>query len=237
MKNKLREVIRFLVLWYHKVLFSSDYKRIVNLLEPNFFLLKKINLGKVGDGTYILPSNFINNNTTLISLGIADDTSFEEDFLHNFPNSIVYAFDPSINFLPKENNRIIFESKGVAGIFSSKKEYITLESILNKLPNKTTDIILKMDIEGWEWGIFEKTNLNKYNIPVIVIEFHFTTMNSFYEWLFFPYFFYIRYKTLKKVLNKYYIMHMHANNYGYTFFDNFTFPWLCEMTLIKKDSF
>ena len=32
-------------------------------------------------------------------------------------------------------------------------------------------------------------------------------------------------------------MHLHANNYGYTFFNNFTFPWLCEMTLIKKDSF
>jgi hypothetical protein len=237
MKNEIRKYCRFIILNFHKLFFFKDYLKIVNLLEPNFFKLDKITLGRPGDGTYILPSNFINHNNTLISLGIADDISFEEDFLKTYPNSNVLAYDPSINSLPVENIKISFESTGVAGKSSKRKKHITLESVISKIPNENSEIILKIDIEGWEWGIFENFDLTKYNISVIVIEFHFLTMNSILEWLFFPYFFFKRYKILKKILKKYYIMHMHANNYGYTLFNNFTFPWLCEMTLIKKDPF
>lgn len=94
-----------------------------------------------------------------------------------------------------------------------------------------------MDIEGWEWGIFDKINFDDYNIPIIVIEFHMMTLNSISQWLFFPYHFWKRLTILKKILKNYYSFHIHANNYGYTHFNNFTFPWLFEMTLVKKDLF
>jgi hypothetical protein len=237
MKDELRIVIRLIILRLHKLFFYYHYKKIVNLLEPNFFKLDKKTLGRPGDGTYILPVKLIENNPTLISLGIADDISFEEDFLKHYPGSKVLAFDPSIDALPSNSSQISFESKGIAGRYSTRKKHITLDSVINKLPNLNTDIILKIDIEGWEWNIFENFDFKNYKIPVIVIEFHFLSMNSIYEWLFFPFYFYKRYKILKKVLKKYFIMHLHANNYGYTSFKDFTFPWLCEMTLIKKEPF
>jgi hypothetical protein len=235
-KSRAREFVKKAIYFTHKKMFFYHYKKITELLVPNLFKIDKIRLGREGDGTYVLPKDLINNSNVLISLGIADDISFEEDFIRIYPETVVLAFDPSIRELPSSNEKIIFKSKGVAGKNSKSKSHITLDSIIveNKIEK---EIILKMDIEGWEWGVFNKVNLEKYNIPVIVIEFHFMTLNSFSEWILFPYHFYKRLTILKKIFKNYYIFHLHANNYGYTYFKYLTFPWLCEMTLIKKNLF
>jgi hypothetical protein len=236
MKKKLREFLQPIVYSLHKTLFYVHYKKVTELLVPNLFRIEKIKLGREGDGTYILPSGLINNDNVLLSLGIADDISFEEDFIKIYPNTTVLAFDPSIPQLPGHNEKIIFHCKGVAGRDFPKRNLITFDSIIreNKIEKQ---IIIKMDIEGWEWGIFDKLNFDDYNIPVIVIEFHMMTLNTKAEWILFPYYFWRRLTILKKILRNYYVFHLHANNHGYTYFKCFTFPWLFEMTLIKKELF
>jgi hypothetical protein len=176
-------------------------------------------MGREGDGCYVLPDNFIQNNTSLLSFGVADDISFEKAFLEKYPSSKVFTFDPSIDILPEQNKDIYFEGIGVAGRDNFNKKLFTIDSILNKYNiSFSNQTIIKMDIEGWEWGVFEKFDFKNKNIPLITIEFHFMSINSTKELIFFPFYFYKRYKTIQKVLDHFYIFHLHANNYRYVFF-------------------
>jgi hypothetical protein len=235
MKKFVRKTIIPIILNLHRKFFLLHYIKMVELLVPSIFNSKKVKLGRDGDGTYILPNKFIENNGILLSFGVADDTTFEEDFNLMFPNFEIFTFDPSINELPSKNINIHFDKIGVAGKTSIKNQFFTLEEIISqKNINLKEQIVLKMDIEGWEWGVFNNFEFHKYNIPLIVIEFHMMTINSLTELLFFPFVFYNRYKILNNILKHYYIYHQHANNYQYSFFKKFTFPWLIELTLVKK---
>jgi len=238
LKSKIRKSLSGCIYFFHRILFYTHYKKVTELLVPNLLKIDKITLGRKGDGTYILPNGLIDKDNVLLALGVADDISFEEDYLKIYPNTKIYAFDPSISELPGQNAHIIFQSKGVAGKTSERKKLITFDTIIRENNiEKDKQIVVKMDIEGWEWGIFDKLNLDDYNIPVIAIEFHMLTLNTISEWLIFPYHFWKRLTILRKIFKRYYIFHLHANNYGYTGFKSFYFPWLFEITLIKKELF
>lgn len=71
----------------------------------------KIRLGKDYDGGYILADINSINYSILISAGIKDDISFEEDFINKY-NSKVIAYDGTINKLPKLSN-IMFINKNI----------------------------------------------------------------------------------------------------------------------------
>jgi hypothetical protein len=235
MKKFVRTEIIPLIYRFHQLIFKKHYIKMVKLLVPNLFNSKKEKLGRDGDGTYILPISLLNDSGVLLSFGVADDTSFEEDFIEKYPNISIYTFDPSIDSLPSTNSKIHFDKIGVAGKKSSNGALLTFDQIIQqKNISKKEQIVIKMDIEGWEWGVFKGLNFEEYNIPVIVIEFHMMTINSISELLFFPIHFYNRLKTINRILDYYYILHEHANNYQYTFFKNFTFPWLIEVTLVRK---
>ena len=56
-----------------------------------------IRLGNKGDGGYVIPKKLIKETESLISLGISNDWSFEEDFKKKHPNLIIHAYDHSIS--------------------------------------------------------------------------------------------------------------------------------------------
>lgn len=67
---------------------------------PNFFTFKTANdlirVGKKNDGGYLVSRSDINMSDVLISLGIGEDWSFEED-LADIKNIEVFSYDASIN--------------------------------------------------------------------------------------------------------------------------------------------
>ena len=63
--------------------------------------LPKLRLGKDYDGGYVIVEITNVNYTTLLSGGILNDISFEEDFINKYPNVKTFAFDGTINNLPK----------------------------------------------------------------------------------------------------------------------------------------
>ena len=221
----------------HKFFFSHLYFSFVKSLEPNFFNTPKKVFGKPGDGSYVLPVDLISDNLVLLSFGVADDISFEEDFLKSFPNTLVYTFDPSISELPNSKYKINFDMVGVSGTNDIKRNLITFDKIVEGKNIISREIILKMDIEGWEWNVIFNTNFSKFDIPIIVAEFHVMTINTIHEFLFFPFHFYKRYKAFQKLKEDYYIFHLHANNYRYSFFKHFSFPWCFEITFVRKTIF
>ena len=117
----------------HGKFFTSQYKSLLELLQPQIINVEKLRLGKVGDGTYVLPTGIINNDCYLLSFGVADDISFETDFSELFQQSKIFAFDPSIDSMPATTASIHFESIGVSGQSFPKWKLYTLSDIIKKI--------------------------------------------------------------------------------------------------------
>jgi hypothetical protein len=227
MKQELRDFL----IKFHKTLFPSHYRKMLRILEPSVFGLEKEGFGKEGDGTYVLPIELIENSNqfTLLSFGISNDISFEIDFKKKFPLIDIYAFDPTIDYLPNHNVDINFQKIGLAGKADKTKSIFTLKEIFRKLDlDYKKKYILKIDIEGWEWGVLSDLDLKCFNIPIITIELHFFPLIGKKETLLLPYLFYKKYKILKKILGSFYLNHLHANNYQYLNFKSFRFPTYIE---------
>ena len=132
LKSYIRTKLQTIIHSLHKFFFPGRYKAVTELLVPDLLNIPKIRLGRVGDGTYILPEGLLKGKINLFGLGIADDISFEEDFIRLYPDTTVLAFDPSISELPSVNDKIKFESKGVAGTTSKTGNFISIPDIFKE---------------------------------------------------------------------------------------------------------
>lgn len=116
--------------------------------------LEKIRVGSAADGGYIQLNDFTNI-THAISLGISTDDNWDISLaLRGIP---VDQFDHSILEAPTNHRLLSFSRKRISVYRSA--ETATLEDIVAPyfrpgLP----DLILKMDIEGDEWDVLDKTS-------------------------------------------------------------------------------
>ena len=76
-----------MILLFKKIMIPNELK------PKNHFNL--VRLGKDNDGGYLICENSIKDSSCLVSFGISDDYSFEEDF-RNRNNNKVLAFDPTV---------------------------------------------------------------------------------------------------------------------------------------------
>jgi hypothetical protein len=236
----MKELLRQIILKCHKTFFKSHYLSLFKLIQPNFFGLKKIAFGRNGDGTYILPEELIKNEEKyiLLSFGISNDISFEKQFHEKFPLIKIYAFDPTINQLPEHTNAIRFFKMGLAGKTNKGLNLYSLNDIFDKLElDREKTYIMKIDIEGWEWNFLSNFESYRLNIPIITIELHFLPLCSKSETVFLPFMFYKKLKIFRKVLEQFYLFHVHANNYQYVDFKEKVFPTYLEVSLINKELF
>lgn len=217
---------------------------------PNFFSFKSANdlirIGKKNDGGYLVSQSDINMSDVLISLGISDDWSFEENFVAK-KNVEVFAYDASVNekfffknFILSLINvfnlkiaiywlRVFFSYKkffGQAqnhhilkfvGVNTDDNTYCTLSSILNDMKYK--NFFLKIDIEGSEYRMLDTLILKQDRISGLVIEFHDCDLHL---------------KSIKKFIQnfKLKLVHIHANNYAPIRLDD-GLPLVLELTFSK----
>ena len=80
----------------------------------------KLRLGKDYDGGYIIAEIPNISYITFLSGGIEIDISFEEAFINKYPSVNCFAFDGTINNLPKENSNINFIRKNIIKSISTK---------------------------------------------------------------------------------------------------------------------
>jgi hypothetical protein len=155
---------------------------------------EKKRLGKDYDGGYIIAVIPDVKYTTLIAGGIRDDISFEEDFINIYTVDNVYAFDGTIDNLPKENSKITFIKKNIG--YHNDNEYTNIHDIIDV----NESIFVKMDIEGYEipWvNSLSDEQMNKFE--QIVMEFHFPFSNHEID-------------VFDKINKNHYLIHFHANN-------------------------
>jgi hypothetical protein len=179
----------------------------------------KIRLGKDGDGGYVIADIPNAKYNILLSGGINDDTSFEEDFINKF-NTKVYAYDGTIDKLKKDNERIIFIKKNIGG---TNSDGITN---LHDIINSNSNIFVKMDIEGGEVEWLKNLSSEQINkFEQLVIEFHTPFTNEEND-------------IFDKINKTHHLIHYHGNNCGNTRTHlNNVMPNVFECTYVNKKYF
>lgn len=185
-----------------------------------------IRIGRETDGGYLVSEQDIMDTNVLISFGINDDWSFERDFLNLNKVKLISA-DGSVGldvFLKRFLKSIVF-FRGFLSlwtnykIYKSFKNFFFTENVVHfqkfvgydmdpnfygfdyffQAAGNSSNVFLKIDIEGSEYRILEKIIESQNQISGIVIEFHdFDLHHHLVE------------SFIKNV--KLHIIHIHANN-------------------------
>jgi hypothetical protein len=187
---------------------------LLTLYKPPF---EKIRVGKNNDGGYIICNIPSNSYDCLISAGISDDTSFEDEFLLKYNDIMCYGFDGTITKCPSLNKRFIFTQKNISTENTSKLEN------LHSLLSSHSKIFLKLDIEREEFAWFPSlTSDHMNNILQMTVEFHFpvTSMHA---------------DVFRKINKTHVLVHIHGNNCcGYVEHNGISAPNVFECTYLHK---
>ena len=127
----------------------------------------KQRIGKPNDGGYVIV-NLPGEYDLFISGGISNDISFEESFLTLFPEVTCYAFDGTVKSMPPTTKNINFVRKNLG---NANSESLT---DLHEYMKDSSDIFVKMDIEGHEFRVMPTIIESGYikKIKQLVIEIH-----------------------------------------------------------------
>lgn len=186
--------------------------------------VSKIRLGPRNDGGYVI-ADIDSLYDLLVSCGIADDVTFEKDFLAKYRNVCeAVAFDGSVSSLPEHVQCLEFVKKNVDCVNSEMTtDLVDVISIYD-------NVFLKMDIETHEFGwlqMIPQEVLRK--VKQLVIEFHYPFSDASMP---------VEEKvaTLAKLTDTHTLIHLHANNCcGTTIFRGVQVPNVFECAYVRND--
>ena len=165
---------------------------IYHLILPKAVVGKKrILLGEKSDGCYVLLDDF-ENIKIAYSFGISNNIQFDKALADK--GIEVYMYDHTINSLPYQNPKFHWKKLGICGIGQNYTNMKNLEELIKENGHiNEKNMILKMDIEQWEWesiiNLKEET-LNQFKY--IAIEYHFKDNSKYNEE-------YLYYNVIKKI--------------------------------------
>jgi len=184
-----------------------------------------IRIGPNYDGGYVLYKD-ISNINKVISIGIAEDTSFEEDFNLLKNNVEFFLFDHTVVPKRKLPENFNFFSLGLGNV--NKKPYVNLEFIVNSHLKHDDRTILKIDIEGSEYKALEDIDATILSaFDQILMEIHDINEDNLSSKAF--------KKLLTKLRVKHHLVHVHGNNNdGYNLIKGACVPKTIELTYVSK---
>jgi hypothetical protein len=187
--------------------------------------LELIRLGSLGDGGYLLHHDF-SKEDYCVSLGIGDNFTF--DLAISDKCKEVWMFDHTIDDPKIKDSNLKFHNVGIATSIHSN--FTTISKILEGIPREN-DIILKIDIEGAEWGVL--SNLSSSDLSrckQIVAEFH--NLHRIAD----DYFFELVSKSLDNLNNSHDLINIHVNNWSSLhLIQGVPVPDVIEVTYIRRD--
>jgi len=182
-----------------------------------------IRLGSLYDGGYLVVDDF-SLHDVLVSLGIGDNSEFEHSISEKIARII--AFDHTVDSMPKITKNTEFNKLGVKS--KSDDNFVTLSSIVKDIPHEN-DLLLKIDIEGWEWEVLDSmTDAELSRFRQIIGEFHGFNNGSNIETI---------ERVLSKIARNFSVVNSHANNWGqYDLIRKLAVPDVIEITFLRNDS-
>ncbi len=188
-----------------------------------------IRAGQKGDGGYVMMDSF-EAVEAAYSLGVDDNVSWD-DFIvaRRIP---VYMYDPTVEGPPHNHPLFNFAKVGITGNPNQDVGMRRLCDLMVENGHQNSkNLLLKMDIEGYEWSVFDSLSDNQLNqFTQIICELHgmqemFTGEGYF-----------LRSKSLMRLSRHFVLVHLHANNVGVrTTKFGVTLHDLLEATFVRKD--
>ncbi len=184
-------------------------------------------LGSERDGGYVVVDKDYNN-SFLISGGILNDNNFELALAKL--GARAHQVDYSIVEPPVAHPRLTFSAERLVG---ENKKRLAFDVTLDQLVAETTDtrnyeLLLKLDIEGSEWEIFETSNsLHKFS--QIFLELHYLdrlASSKYAE---------SSIDALEKLFKSFFPVFISGNNCcGYVTLGGYVLPRVMELTLLNR---
>ncbi|EUB96538.1 hypothetical protein PMI07_001437 [Rhizobium sp. CF080] len=186
-------------------------------------------VGRAYDGGYIMVKHEAKSRTAY-SLGINRDVSWDLAMAERGYD--VYQYDHTIIKLPVNHPRFHFRRLGITGMSLVNDELSSLEiEIANNAHSEHHDMILKIDIEGHEWDVFNEIpeeDLSRFT--QILIECHgFSKMHKL--------FWYRKARqALQRLATSHQVVHVHGNNNSpMVVLGGVAVPQTLELTWLRRD--
>jgi hypothetical protein len=184
-------------------------KVILSLLRPSDVtggtLVRR---GRVNDGGYVMLDSGLEN-TIGYSLGISDDVSWDLEMAK--VGCHLYQYDHTIEALPMDHPNFHWSRNGIASTSSPDGMFKSIGDLIRANGHdQRCDLILKMDIEGFEWDVLQALPREfLIQFAQIVAEFHcFTTIDEDGGYGKIT-------GALQKLNETHQLIHVHANNCGH----------------------
>lgn len=200
---------------------------LINSLHPKSTDIELIRLGPQGDGGYLIPDDLAGIEACF-SPGVSDSSDFELACA-NLGMQIFMA-DHSVNGPATSHKSFNFTKKYVGATTSEK--FMTINDWIKNSPvNETSDLILQMDIEGYEYEtLLSIPDELMKRFRIIVIEFH--RLHHLWSAPFHR----IASSAFVKVLQTHSCVHLHPNNCRSSIYmQGIEIPRVMEFTFLRND--
>lgn len=211
---------------------SAHLRELRSLLRPLHYAgLRKIRVGNEhGDGGYVMDAAWTGT-TAALSLGIGQDISW--DLAMADVGVEIYQYDHTVAAPAPDDPRLHFFACGISAHPRPGEPFKTLAAILaTDAAAHTQDLILKIDIDGFEWDVFyDASPSTLLRFRQICIEFHHPLARPAQTAR--------RERNLavfRKLFATHAPIHLHANNAGpVRRLLGFALPKLLEVTYVRRD--
>jgi hypothetical protein len=208
----------------------SDRTRLTELLERLHPVLPEQQfrrIGPAGDGGYLLPDD-LDDIAACFSPGVGDLSGFELDCVELGMRA--HLADASVASPEFADERLDFLPKFIRAVPDAESTTLA-EWVAATEPHDADDLLLQIDIEGDEWGVFlgaPASLLRRFR--VIVAEFHdlqgLHSADSFS----------LQALTFEKLLESHTCVHIHPNNAGgVSSVAGVSLPRIAEFTFLRND--
>jgi len=178
----------------------------LSLLAPFDIDKPKIRIGPRTDGGYIL-GDCLSSSQSVVSYGIGKEYRFDAEMARR--GHEVYMFDHTIAGIKAEHRRLHFFREGIAGHTNASDSVFSVKDHLDKHHIRGDRLILKMDVEGAEYGAFDMLPCDTLNrFEQIILEIHW--LDRLEEFIFRDRFC----RVLRKLNSAFTLFHVHANNWN-----------------------
>lgn len=210
----------------------TDRKSVDSLMQNLFPVSvgkELIRLGPKGDGGYLVPDDLMGLEACF-SPGVSDISGFERDCAEL--GMQVFMADASVTGPVGTNARFDFKKKFVGAV--TDQEFVTLDDwVRSSLAESSGDLILQMDIEGYEYEtLLAASEELMRRFRILVIEFH--NLDQLWN----DPFFLLCSRVFNKILKTHACVHIHPNNVvPVQKVSGLFIPPIAEFTFIRKDRF
>lgn len=208
--------------------FGRDSRRIMRALTPLALRdVGKVRLGEAADGGYVCIDDFSGYDTAF-SFGIHDGISWDRDAADL--GLTIHQFDHTVTDPAPDDRRMVFEAKQIARTSGSHTQ--SLGDLIRRYDKgrDRPNIILKMDIEGAEWDVFDATSGEALSrLGWIVCELH------YFQGLVEREHRDLIDRALQKLSRRFAAVHVHSNVWGgYSNIANTVIPNVIEVTFANR---